>query len=419
MAAVNVFVAERGNQFMARHRRLDCRGRGLDRPRRSRLVDDRLPAADGSINLVVAPHEFFELYAGVPQGSCSVPRRRASASTPSSRAPRGFGLAVDACRRGLLTLDISDQGVDALRTRGIVRRSPAVSAACRRCERHGASAIDRSTCCSWAGSTIAAARRLPNWRRTCGICTPISALVGVDRPIDATTPQAVFGADKYATAVVGEVAAQHPPRSAGTAASATPSAVLRVGPCGRGDGQRLRGDLRTVARDASRWSPGRTSSKQPIDEMAAAIARSVERSTSSRQHRRQAHADRSFGELALVNSLAPIARSHRGERAARHRRPLELVVGPQGHVAARLQPGSAPGAARSVPPVPADPCRRQAIGDGRERCAATTRRRGVRVDARQPAAHHAHRDAGVRRRDCRRSASWSRCTTTRTSSSRR
>ena len=38
--------------------------------RRVASINDRLPTADGSINLVVAPHEFFELYARLAR-SCS------------------------------------------------------------------------------------------------------------------------------------------------------------------------------------------------------------------------------------------------------------------------------------------------------------------------------------------------------------
>ena len=60
----------------------------IGRAQRS-LIDDRLPAADGSINLVVAPHEFFELSDAPKARRCSALPRRASASAPSSRARRG------------------------------------------------------------------------------------------------------------------------------------------------------------------------------------------------------------------------------------------------------------------------------------------------------------------------------------------
>ena len=61
MAAVKVFAAKRGNQFMNDIAGWIAEAAALT-GREVEVVNDRLPAADGSINLVVAPHEFFELY---------------------------------------------------------------------------------------------------------------------------------------------------------------------------------------------------------------------------------------------------------------------------------------------------------------------------------------------------------------------
>ena len=76
MAPVNIFVAERGNQFMNEiagwiAEAAELTGRHVE------LIDDRLPVVDGSINLVVAPHEFFELF--------DAPTRRTAAGRGGER----------------------------------------------------------------------------------------------------------------------------------------------------------------------------------------------------------------------------------------------------------------------------------------------------------------------------------------------
>ena len=60
VACVNVFVSERGNEFMRDIARALVEA-AAQNGRQSTLVTDRLPEVDGSINLVVAPHEFFTL----------------------------------------------------------------------------------------------------------------------------------------------------------------------------------------------------------------------------------------------------------------------------------------------------------------------------------------------------------------------
>jgi GT2 family glycosyltransferase len=115
-APVKVFVAERGNGFMTDIAGMIAEAAGVHRP--TAVCTDDLPQADGSINLVVAPHEFFEL------NDASTPelQRAAAASicigTEQPETP-WFHLAADACRRGLLTLDINDVGVEALRAHSI------------------------------------------------------------------------------------------------------------------------------------------------------------------------------------------------------------------------------------------------------------------------------------------------------------
>ena len=57
---VNVFVARTGNRFMSDIADWLVEAVTLN-GRSAALVDDRLPVDDGSINLVVAPHEFYLL----------------------------------------------------------------------------------------------------------------------------------------------------------------------------------------------------------------------------------------------------------------------------------------------------------------------------------------------------------------------
>lgn len=113
---VNVFVAPDGNAFMidiadwlvdaAR-----CGGRDAE------LVTDRLPSPDGSVNLVVAPHEFYVLRddddAAVRDAArCSIPICTEQPGTP------WFRLTVGLCAGSPLVVDINQIGADALRDEG-------------------------------------------------------------------------------------------------------------------------------------------------------------------------------------------------------------------------------------------------------------------------------------------------------------
>ncbi|MGZ4673680.1 MAG: glycosyltransferase [Ilumatobacteraceae bacterium] len=194
MTPVNVFVAQRGNRFM-REIASWITEAAASTGRRVALIDDRLPKVDGSINLVVAPHEFFELY--------SAPRKElqcaAAASVCVNTEQPGtswFRLAADACRRGLFTLDINDQGVEALSIIGIsVRRLqlggvPSMvltpPAAHRQVDVLFLGGIDDRR-----GAALA--ELAPHlW----ALQTDLRLVAG-DHPIDGATPQAVFDSDKY------------------------------------------------------------------------------------------------------------------------------------------------------------------------------------------------------------------------------
>jgi hypothetical protein len=193
VSSVNIFVAARGNQFMVEiagwiAEAAALTGRSVD------LIDDRLPAADGSTNLVVAPHEFFDLYPATPTDL----RRAAAASICINTEQPGtswFRVAADRCRRGLLTLDISDQGADALRAEGLTVERLRLGGVPSMHTETGTT--DRTVDVLFMGGLdnrrgTALAELAPHlWRRHADI-----RLVSGDRPIDAATPQTVFGADK-------------------------------------------------------------------------------------------------------------------------------------------------------------------------------------------------------------------------------
>ena len=114
---VNVFVAATGNEFM-RDIAANFVEAASSLGRRATLVTDRLPDTDGSINLVIAPHEFFVL----SDEPVDALKRAAAASvcvcTEQPNTP-WFHLSLDACQRGLLTFDINEHGTAALQEYGV------------------------------------------------------------------------------------------------------------------------------------------------------------------------------------------------------------------------------------------------------------------------------------------------------------
>lgn len=193
-APVRVFVAPTGNGFMrdiASWLVEAAQGAG----RVASLVDDHLPADDGAINLVVAPHEFFELF-DAPKADL---QRAAAVSVCVCTEQPGtpwFHLSVDACRRGLTTLDINPHGVDALRAVGVdahhlaLGAVPSISVDEPKADRPidvlvMAGLDDRR------GALLAElAPRL--YRRRTEL-----RLFRFDRPVTPTTPGVVFGRHKY------------------------------------------------------------------------------------------------------------------------------------------------------------------------------------------------------------------------------
>jgi len=197
-APVRVFVAATGNEFMR-----DIASWIVDASRASgrtaELVTDELPQLDGSINLVVAPHEFFELF----DASTRTLQRAAAVSICVATEQPGtpwFDLTLDACRRGLECLDINPHGVRALRSAGVdaahlqLGAVPAMAAA---------RATDRALSerpidvLFMGGLDDRRGAALAELAPTLQHLRSDLRLFKFDRPVDKTSPGVVFGDDKY------------------------------------------------------------------------------------------------------------------------------------------------------------------------------------------------------------------------------
>jgi hypothetical protein len=194
MAPVNVFVAATGNEFMRELAGWLVEAAALT-GRAAHLVDDRLPEADGRLNLVVAPHEFFSLY---PAGRRELVRAAAASVCVGTEQPGTpwFEMSLDAFRRGPAALDINAAAAAELRAAGIdashlqLGAVPSLTAArpdaARTVDVAFLGALDRRR------EEVLAdlAPRLHHRRVALHLFHP-------DRPIRATTPGIVVGADKY------------------------------------------------------------------------------------------------------------------------------------------------------------------------------------------------------------------------------
>lgn len=197
-AAVRVFVAPNGNGFMRDIAAWIVEAAGqAGRP--AALVDDgSLPDASGSIDLVVAPHEFFEL-----SGRSKTDLQRAAAAsvcvcTEQPGTP-WFRLSIDACQRGLLSIDINPHGVEALRAVGVDARNLRLGAVPSIVHASPpGSPPDRPIDVLFMGGLddrrgAALADLAPRLHR---LNTELR-LFRFDRPVVAGTPGVVFGDDKY------------------------------------------------------------------------------------------------------------------------------------------------------------------------------------------------------------------------------
>lgn len=200
-ADVNVFVAATGNEFM-RDIALNFVEAAQQLGRHAEVVTDRLPAVDGSINLVIAPHEFFVL-SDAPTNDL---KRAAAASvcicTEQPNTP-WFHLSLDACQRGLLTFDINEHGTAALREYGVdaVRLPfgavPSMTA--------GAGESDAAPATGWDIDVLFMGSLDPRRGRALAGLAPVLwdrhselRLFPFDKPVTPGTPGVVFGEEKYA-----------------------------------------------------------------------------------------------------------------------------------------------------------------------------------------------------------------------------
>lgn len=203
-APVNVFVAERGNEFM-RDIAACFAEAAQELGRSAKVVTDRLPDVDGSINLVIAPHEFFVL----SDEPVSALKRAAAASvsicTEQPNTP-WFHLSLDACQRGLLSFDINEHGIAALREFGVTaQRLPFGAVGSMTTD--GARPLGQLGDQSWPDRDLdmlfmgsldprrgrALAGLAPVlWNRRAEL-----RLFPFDKPVTEGTPGVVFGNDKY------------------------------------------------------------------------------------------------------------------------------------------------------------------------------------------------------------------------------
>lgn len=114
---VRVFVAANGNAFMRDIASWIVEAAGMG-GRDAALVDDRPPQPDGSINLVVAPHEFFLLGACDPEAIAAAAR----CSIPICTEQPGTGWFLRSlayCVGSPLVVDINAIGVAAIEREGV------------------------------------------------------------------------------------------------------------------------------------------------------------------------------------------------------------------------------------------------------------------------------------------------------------
>jgi len=194
---VNVFVAATGNEFMR-----DIAANFVEAARllgrEAAVVSDRLPEVDGSINFVVAPHEFFVLS---DEPTAELKRAAAASIAICTEQPNTpwFHLSLDACQRGLLSFDINEHGTAALNEFGVdARRLPFGAVPSMIESGDSARWEDRDLDMLFMGSldprrgSALAGLASSLWYRHSEL-----RLFPFDKPVLPGTPGVVFGEDKY------------------------------------------------------------------------------------------------------------------------------------------------------------------------------------------------------------------------------
>ena len=198
-APVKVFVAAAGNAFMRDIAETFAEA-AIELGRDARVVSDRLPAVDGSINLVIAPHEFFVLSDEPVAALKAAAAASISICTEQPNTP-WFHLSLDACQRGLIAFDINEHGTSALREFGVnAHRLPFGAVASMTAgESSARSVADRRTDLLFMGSldprrgAALAGLASTMWDRTSDL-----RLFPFDKPVSIDSPGVVFGAEKFA-----------------------------------------------------------------------------------------------------------------------------------------------------------------------------------------------------------------------------
>lgn len=192
---VRVFVASTGNAFMRDIALWIVEAAQLS-GRSAALVDDQLPSNDGSINLVVAPHEFYLLRSDSDEdiraaARCSIPVCTEQPGTP------WFLLSLGFCVGSPLVLDINATGLDAIESEGFRARRLRLGGVAQM-DRQASRVGDRDVDVVFmGGSTHRRAAALAAlgpvlWDRNCELRT-----FTFSRPLSGDEPGVVFGDDKY------------------------------------------------------------------------------------------------------------------------------------------------------------------------------------------------------------------------------
>lgn len=191
-APVRVFVAPRGNAFMTDIASWIVEAAG-EVGRDAALVSDRLPADDGGVNLVVAPHEFFLL----ADADDRALRAAAAASVPVCTEQPGtpwYRLGLEYCRLSRLAVDINPHGVTALQRDGLPAvhlRLGGVDGMDRRGVTRDIDLLFLGGDTPRRGALLASLAPLL-WSRRCQI-----RLFRFSAPVDGQVPGLVFGTAKY------------------------------------------------------------------------------------------------------------------------------------------------------------------------------------------------------------------------------
>lgn len=198
LAPVKVFVAATGNEFM-RDIATAFAEAAIELGRDATVVSDRLPSVDGSINLVIAPHEFFVL-SNEPVAALKEAAAASIAICTEQPNTPWFHLSLDACQRGLLAFDINEHGTAALQQFGVnAHRLPfgAVPSMIAG-NGHDRPSAERDVDMLFMGSldprrgAALAGLASTMWDRRSDL-----RLFPFDKPVSANSPGVVFGAEKF------------------------------------------------------------------------------------------------------------------------------------------------------------------------------------------------------------------------------